>query len=190
MRLSSVMTIACMLVSAIHLSVAQPQTAAPKPGPEHEQLAMLVGEWAFEGETKDSTLGPGKFSGTSSARFVHNGFFVEVGWTAKGPFGVLEGSEMRAYDAASKTHKSHWFLNDGSRIEGTETFAANGFSSDMVLTDSKGQKVLLKARWDFALDRSAFTSRWDMSADGGKTWSRLREYHGRRTDKPGAPRRP
>jgi hypothetical protein len=189
MQLATLTISTFVLVSIIHLTWPQPRSAAAEPGPEHQQLAMLAGEWEFEGEAEDSALGPGgKFSGKSSARVVSSGFFMEVRWTVKSPFGVLEGTEMRAYDAASRNHRSYWFMSDGSRIDGTETFTRDGFSSQMVLTDGQGRKVHLKARWDFAPDRSAFTSRWDVSSNGGETWSLLRKYSARRTDKPIAPR--
>jgi hypothetical protein len=182
MQPSTLVSPACVLFSVLYLIPARPQTDAPKPGPEHEKLGMLVGDWVFEGESTESVLGPGgKFSGKSSARFIHNGFFVEISLFVKGPWGVLEGTEMRAYDPTSKSHQSYWFFSDGSRIDGTETFSADGFSSEMLLTDTKGRKIPLKARWDFTPDRTAFKAPWEVSTDDGKTWSLFRDYGGRRT---------
>jgi hypothetical protein len=186
MRPSTLMATASALVLFPFLDWigAQPHTGAPRPGPEQQKLAMLVGEWTFEGQSTASVLAPqGQFSGQSSARFVSNGFFVEIRLTVTGPSGVLEGTEMRGYDAATQRYTSYWFMSDGSRIDGTETFTADGFSADMVRTDSTGKQVLLKARWHFAADRTAFTARWEVSPDAGQTWVPFQEYSARRTDK-------
>jgi hypothetical protein len=173
MRSSALMATASALVlfPFIPWMWAHPQTGAPRPGPEPKKLEMLVGEWTYEGPSQEGVLAPkGKFRGKSSARFGSNGVFGEIRWTVTGPSGVLEGTEMRGYAAATKSHKSSWFMSAGSRIGGTETVNADGFSSDMVLTDSTGTQVLLKALGNCAADRTAFTSRWEVSPEAGKTW--------------------
>ncbi len=67
----------CILATVAFASRGAAQDQ-PKPGPEHQKMAMAVGEWTYEGNGEASPFGPpGKFKGKLSNRMVLGGFFLE-----------------------------------------------------------------------------------------------------------------
>ena len=78
----------------------QAQAPAPKPGPEYKAYEVWLGDWTYEGEAKDSPIGPGgKFSGRTTVRWILDGFFMEFRSQEKGNLGDLESIEFDWYDA-------------------------------------------------------------------------------------------
>ena len=149
----------CFLAS---LSLARAQIAdRPKVAPEQHQLAMFVGEWSYEGTSKDTVLGPGgHLVGHETVRFTMDGLFLESRAHEKNVLGgkdvTWEGLSMRWYDAAAKQYKSQGFDNEGIVGSGTLTVAGttwtyNGGSSSI---GAKGLKLLNRVTTSFSTDRS------------------------------------
>ena len=66
-----------MVATTIVTSAAQ-APPMPKPGPEHQALAVFVGNWTFSGEMKPGAMGPGgKLPGTDRITGMPGGFCVE-----------------------------------------------------------------------------------------------------------------
>ena len=81
----------------------QAQGPAPKPGPEYKAYEVWLGDWQYEGEAKDSPIGPGgKYSGRTTVRWVLDGWFMEFRSQERGNLGDLEVVEFDWYDAAAK----------------------------------------------------------------------------------------
>lgn len=86
---------------------AQQPPATAKPGPEQKRLGYFVGDWSFQGEAKESPMGPaGKFSATESCSSF-GGFHVVCRSKGTGPRGASTGQATMSYDAARKTYTYH-----------------------------------------------------------------------------------
>ena len=179
-----------LLVFPIALCLATPELRAesqapvPNPGPEHKRLEILAGTWAYEGQTSETPLGPKeKFKGKLTSRFILDGFFLETRWEEKNPTGLAQGVEIHGYDAAAQQYRTYMFGNDGSQMIGTDTDIGDGIQFEYQMTDAKGRKMLAKAAATFTPDHRQFTSRWQLSVDGGKTWMPFMEYTGKKIGK-------
>jgi len=80
----------------------EPKLQAPKPPPEQKNFDAWIGTWTYEGEGKDSPLGPaGKFTGKQVGRAILDGFFFEWRLEEKD----LQLLEIDWYDTAAKTYR-------------------------------------------------------------------------------------
>ena len=53
-----------LAVGLVGATLAQQPSQPPKPGPEHQKLALWFGEWTYEGEYLATPVNPGgKFTG-------------------------------------------------------------------------------------------------------------------------------
>jgi hypothetical protein len=88
----------------------QAQTPAPKPGPEHQKLAGLVGNWATAGESSESPFGPAqKWTGKITSEWFPGNFAVvrhlEETYSVSGE---SRGLNVVAYDSSAKTYT--WYV--------------------------------------------------------------------------------
>ena len=88
------------------------QTTAPKPGPEHQKLEGLVGNWTTEGEVNENPLGPAeKWSGKITSEWFSGNFavvrYVDEKYSVSGEDHTLE---VIAYDGMAKTYT--WYAVD------------------------------------------------------------------------------
>ena len=78
-RLKGALFSSLLLLAAITPTAWMHAADQPQPGPEHKRLEVWVGEWTYEGEAKETPIGPaGKFAGKLTGRMVLNGFFLEA----------------------------------------------------------------------------------------------------------------
>ena len=141
------------------------QTAAPKPGPEHQKLNIWVGDWTSEGESQATPLGPArKYVGKATVRPILNGFFVE--W--RGQSGDSSWNEVDGYDALNKTYFWTGFSDDGSfnsvtyTIDGTKV----KYSGTLILGD---KQYRIRGTMEFGSDFMSCVDKQEVSADG-RTW--------------------
>ena len=77
-----------VLASAPALSQA-PQM---KPGPEHKRIGYFAGTWTFQGEAKQSPIGPaGKISSSETCEWLAGGFQLSCRSKGTGPRGASIG---------------------------------------------------------------------------------------------------
>ena len=86
-----------------------------KPGPEHKQLEMLVGDWDEEGKI---SMGPGKppmiVKGTRKNRMIIGGrFLLGESQSATGPM-ALESMIIMGFDRRQKKYTAVGFDNGGT----------------------------------------------------------------------------
>ena len=96
--------------------------AAPKPGPEHKRLDVLIGKWMTAGETVASNGAPAMTILASDVyEWVPGGFFVLH--TAYGRVGDIDvgGVEMIGYDPANKNYRVTFFDSQGNQTSHTLT---------------------------------------------------------------------
>jgi len=89
----------------------------PTPGPEHKRIAYFAGQWSFQGESKDSPLGPGgKFSGTETCEWFAGGFQLVCRTKGTGPKGPGTGMSVMSYDPARKAYTYYGLSSHGDNI--------------------------------------------------------------------------
>ncbi len=156
------------------------QTSNPKPGAETKKLAAWGGEWTYEGEAKESPVGPaGKFTGKMNCRMTLGGFFLECRWEEKGPTGVIRGVEIDGFDSVNKSYSTHSFSSDGGTGAGSITIKGNGWTF-LVDAIQGGKQVKARGTAEFSPDLMGYTGKSEVSLDG-KTWTLLAEAKGVKT---------
>lgn len=156
-------------IAAAALAVAQAasaQTPAAKPpgcsGPEHRQFDFWAGRWAVF--TPD-----GKQAGENRIEPIEGGCALQEQWRGAGG---LTGTSLNHWDAAARVWRQHWVDNKGGSLQLTGGLE-NG---SMVLGGSApraGQAgAVLQHRISWTpLPDGAVRQWWQVSSDGGKTWS-------------------
>lgn len=81
-------------------------TEPPKPGPEHQKLAGLVGDWITEGAASENPFySPEKWSGKIRSEWFSGNFAVVRHVDGKSSvIGEIRSLDVIAYDAAAKTY--------------------------------------------------------------------------------------
>ena len=96
---------------------AQPDSQAPKPGPEQKRIGYFAGDWTFQGEAKPSPLGPaGKINTTESCTWFAGGFHLVCRTKGTGPMGPSTSQSTMSYDAGRKAYTYHSVSSMGSVI--------------------------------------------------------------------------
>ncbi len=103
----------------------------PRPGPEVQKLAYFVGEWKFEGDSKESAFGPaGKFSGTETCEWFAGGFQVICRSAATGPAGKITGLSIFAYDGEKKQYTVYGIDSTGFSLLASGTVSGDTWTYD------------------------------------------------------------
>lgn len=160
--------------------------ALPKsPGPEHKQLQVWVGDWAYEGESKESPFGPaGKMKGTESAKMILDGFFFEDRWDDQPLDGVAaRGLTYLRYDPATKTYVDYSFANDGTFGSTTNTVNGNVWTGLGTQTDATGKVYKTRFLRILSADGKRGDLKAEYSADDGKSWMTWWEATNRKVSK-------
>jgi hypothetical protein len=161
---------ACFNVSAL----AQQPTQSPKPDPELKKLAVYVGQWRYEGESKPGPLGPaGKVAGEAISEMILRGFFLDWRWKEQANGAETRGLEILGYDPINKNYSSTAYVDDGSSSAGAYVFEGNTSNYSGRLTIGEKQ-YLFRYTETFAADLMSFVQRAEVSVDG-KTWMPLSE---------------
>lgn len=178
-----------LVVFCIGISFGVAQTPAPKPGPEIKKLAAQVGDWSYEGNIKESPLGPaGKYSGKYSCRWALVGYFLEYRGEEKNPLGMLKWFEMDGYDPVNKKYTTYSAASDGSQSTGSFTVEGRQW---VCLVDGiqAGKQFKERQTLDFSSDGLSYTWKCEISMDG-KSWSLLAEDKATKTPPAAKPAKP
>lgn len=95
----------------------QAMKKAMSPGPEHKNLARMVGDWTFTNKMwMDPSAPPSEGSGTMHAEMILGGRYVHAVW--KGDFMGMpfEGHGTEGYDNLTKKYVSSWVDNMSTAI--------------------------------------------------------------------------
>ena len=162
---------------------------APNPSPELKKLEGLVGDWAYEGEQADPPVaglpygGAGKYFGTSTHRFVLDGFFMEEKIEDNNPSGRTSIFTLTGYDPKSGKYTQSSFISDGSSSVATATLDGATWTSNSTMTTSEGKQVLLRTVVKYSSDWASVTATTEASPDNGKTWKLWYKDEGRKVKK-------
>ncbi len=125
-RIVSVFVLVGVFMTGTLFAQSAPQA---KPGPEVQKLGYFVGEWKFEGDSKQSPFGPaGKFSGTDKCEWFDGGFQVVCHSEASGPTGKSTGLSVFAYDPEKKQYTYYAIDSTGFNVLATGTVTGDTWS--------------------------------------------------------------
>lgn len=101
--------------------------ALPKPGPEVQKLAFLVGDWVHEETFHPGPTGPGgPGKGRSKSAWALGDHHLYTIYTTNSPMGKLEARGFLGWDGEKKAYRLSWFDNMGSATVFVGDFDAQG----------------------------------------------------------------
>ena len=106
-----------VVASILGIAIVVAQTTPPQPGPEHKRLERGVGQWNYQGEAKESPMGPaGKITGSETCELFQGGFALVCRSKGTGPKGPATGLNVTSYDEAQKSHTYYAISSQGDNI--------------------------------------------------------------------------
>ncbi len=158
-------SILMLILAATCLALGQGTSAQPpKPGPEHQKLAGLVGNWTTEGEMTENPFYPAeKWSGTIKSEWFPGNFAVvrhtDIKYSVSGE---IHGLDVIAYDRTAKTYT--WYGVDDQ-----------GGGGDLGKASIAGD--VLTAVWeDFQVKGKTYKSRATLKGLGSDRLTFVLEY--------------
>ncbi len=142
-------------------TASAPAPALPKPAPELQRLAFLVGDWIHEETYQASPFGPaGPGKGRSKISWLLGDHHLNLIYATNTPMGKLEARGFLGYDVDAKVYRMSWFDNvgmathytghasdDGSLTFTTEyTYQGQKVKEQIVVAKSAGGKVSFTAK--------------------------------------------
>jgi hypothetical protein len=164
-------SILMLMLAATCLALGQGTPAQPpKPGPEHQKLAGLVGNWTDEGEATESPFEPAeKWSGTIRSEWFTGNFAVVRHRDEKSSVsGEIHSLDVITYDRREKTYT--WYAVNS---QGGGGHLSKASISDDVLTmtsefQAKGKTYKIRYTLKgLGGDRLAFVGEY---SEDGTTW--------------------
>lgn len=165
-----------MLTAALALgALAVPAIAqeSPKPGPEQARIGYYEGTWQYEGEAKESPMGPaGKVSMTETCQWFDGGFHLICRSEGTNPMGSVTAQGIMGYDPAEQNYTYYGFNSRG------EAFMVRGSVAGDVWTwtgemSLEGTPLRFRAITTHE-SPTAYSFKLEMSAGGGE-WMVLEE---------------
>lgn len=167
------LVIGCAMASFVTVGVWAQGPPAPKPGPEHANIARFVGTWKMEGKMNPGPMGPGgPFTGSETCRMFEGGFHLVCETEGTGAMGAMKGHMLMTYDGAAKKYR-YFAVNNTPTAEMAEgTFAGNTWTwkSEM----GNGGKKLWSSFTITETSPTVHTFEWKIS-DDGKKWMTMME---------------
>jgi hypothetical protein len=154
-----------MLTSSAFIG-PQIQAIEQKPmlGPEHDRMAVFIGQWMARGKTEAGTSGASEnMTQQHTYEWLPGGFHILHRWA--GHIGAREnkGVEIIGYDAGADAYEVHFFDSDGwARI-----YQARARDRVWTFTGTRERCAIM-----FVDDGRTMTTHWDRSTDG-VTWEPL-----------------
>jgi len=141
-----VLALVALVTPCLGLAQATASQVLPRPGPEHEKLGGLVGNWTGEGDCVESPFGPAeKWSTKIKAEWFGGKAAVVRHAEQKGSVsGEVVQLEVLTYDGAAKVYTWYWVDSTGSY-----TSLAKGSVS----------KDVLRVRWSALANGKTFKLR-------------------------------
>jgi hypothetical protein len=152
------------VVVGVSAVVAQQPAAAP--GPEHKRLEYFLGQWDYQGEVKDSPLGPGgKNSGTETCEWFAGGFHLVCRTKGTGPKGASTSQGIMGYDMGRKAYTYHAISNHGDNIFVRGNVSGKVWTwTDEMTIEGKPVKVRATVTEESA---TSYSFKLEVSAGGG-----------------------
>jgi hypothetical protein len=161
-----------VVVASLAVLAAAQEPAMPKPGPEHQAMAMFVGKWKFDGTASAGAMGPGgKIAFNESCEWYEGGFAVVCNAEGMAPTGPTKSHSIMSYDADKKAY-TYYAIE-----KGVPPFTALGKRDGKTWNwdaESKMGSMTMKTKVTVT-ETSATSYTFDMKAsmDGGATWTQV-----------------
>ena len=143
---------------------------AASPGPEHERLAKMAGDWTF---TNTMWMAPGQppmqSTGTMHAETQMDGRYVVADWHGDFMGQPFHGRGTSAYNNVAKRYEDTWVDNMGTGIMySTGTCDAKGVctTSGDTWDPMSGQKMTMRSVMSWSGDNSFKTEMYAPGPDG------------------------
>lgn len=159
------MTWMLILCASLGLVAFGQEAAMPKPGAEHEALGFFAGKWNFEGEAKESPMGPaGEISFSESCEWFEGNFALVCRSEGTTPMGPTKAIGVMSYDADQQAYTYYGVES------GMPPFMATGHREGKTWkykTESKMGKTRVTIT---ETSPTSYSFEMEFSADGS-TWS-------------------
>ena len=168
-------TVVVVLLAISMLTWAQAPAGPPKPAPEMKRVGYFLGDWKSAGTMQASPFGPaGKFSGKEHNEWFPGDFFlVTHGDATMAGMGPMKELAVMGYDAEKKMYTYHAINSMGEAEDSRGTVTGPDWTW---INDSTMKGKTYKNRFSMHEDSaSAYTMKFEMSEDGGKTWKMMME---------------
>lgn len=146
----------------------------PTPGAEQKALERWVGTWKMSGTAKDSPLGPGgPVTGTETCRMFEGGWHLVCDSEGTGPWGPMKGHTILTWDHAAKQYRYFSVSNMPAAEMATGTREGNTWTWSSTI-EMEGKTIHSR----FVMTEQSPTTdamRWEMSTDGGTSWTTAME---------------
>ena len=174
-----VATSAMILCAAFGLAAAAQEATMPKPGPEHQALGFFAGKWSFEGEAKESPLGPaGKITFTETCEWFEGGFALVCRSEGMTPMGPSSSVAISSYDAGQKAYTYYAveanmppFMATGQREGKVWSYSTESEMGDMSVTTRVIITETSSTTYTFEMEVSTDGSTWTPVIEGTSTKS-------------------
>jgi hypothetical protein len=143
---------------------------APKPGPEVQRLASMVGTWQDETELHQTPFSPaGKETGTSTCEWFTGNFQVVCRGESTGAAGKTAGMIVVGWHPGRKAYLAQVIESTGmiSQLTGSVTGNTWTFTSEGPTPDPKYGKVGRARMTIVDVSPTVQTSKFEISLDGG-----------------------
>ena len=149
----------------------------PKPGPEYQALAFFEGTWRFEGDVKESPLGPaGKVSTTETCEWVEGGFALVCRSEGTNPMGSTSALAISSYDAAQKAYTYYGveanmppFMAIGHREGKVWNYTTESTMGDMTVMTRVTIAETSPTSYSFEMETSTDGTSWTRVVEGTST---------------------
>jgi hypothetical protein len=139
---------------------------AMQPGPAHEKLAKLAGEWTYKTKLSGAGMPPEETEGTAKITVVMDGRFIHeeaVGTMMGMPF---KGARLMGYNSGAKKYEAVWTYSLGTNMmtmSGPSEDAGKTIKMNASFENEMGAKETVNVTYKIA-DDDHFT----VIMDGGK----------------------
>ena len=150
----------------------QAMMKAMSPGPEHQKLARMAGDWTFTNKTwMDPSAPPTEGSGTMHAEMILGGRYVHSVWKGNFMGMPFEGHGTDGYDNVTKKHVSFWVDNMSTGVmQMTGTCEQDGkvctSTSEAMMDPMTGKMTSFRSVVTWTSDKS-FTMEMYAKPEGG-----------------------
>jgi Protein of unknown function (DUF1579) len=120
------------------LAVVASAAPAPRPAPELQKLAFLVGDWVHEETMYPGPLGPGgPRKGRSKGQWLLGDHYLYVNYVSRNAANeTLEARGLLGWDPDKKAYRMDWYDSMGMAVHYTGDFTPEGtlvFNAEYVL---------------------------------------------------------
>jgi hypothetical protein len=143
------------------------QATKATPGPEHKRMAYFAGQWKYEGEAKESPLGPGgKLTGSETCEWFAGSFALVCRSKGTGPKGPGTGQSVMSYDPARKAYTFFAISSHGDNIFVRGQVQDKVWTwSDEVTIEGKKMKIVATVTEETP---TSYSFKLEAGADGGQ----------------------